>query len=75
MSEPLVMRIMALSINTAKRAGSIIRDVMQKGNLGIVEKVSHYIHLPIVISKIKVCRCRVKMTCKLKLIVRHNVVL
>ncbi|XP_037811705.1 3'(2'),5'-bisphosphate nucleotidase 1 isoform X1 [Lucilia sericata] len=37
-SQPLVMRIMALSINTAKRAGSIIRDVMQKGNLGIVEK-------------------------------------
>lgn len=39
MTQPLVMRIMALSINTAKRAGNIIRDVMQKGNLGIVEKV------------------------------------
>ncbi|XP_055849153.1 3'(2'),5'-bisphosphate nucleotidase 1 [Episyrphus balteatus] len=38
MSSPLVMRIMSLSINTAKRAGTIIRDVMQKGNLGIVEK-------------------------------------
>lgn len=38
MSSPLVMKIMALSINTAKRAGTIIRDVMQKGNLGIVEK-------------------------------------
>lgn len=39
MSQPTIMRLMALSINTAKRAGSIIRDVMQKGNLGIVEKV------------------------------------
>lgn len=38
MSSPLVMRIMSLSINTAKRAGTIIRDVMAKGNLGIVEK-------------------------------------
>lgn len=39
MSHPLIMRIMALSINTAKRAGVIIRDVMQMGNLGIVDKV------------------------------------
>ncbi|CAD6993266.1 unnamed protein product [Ceratitis capitata] len=38
MTTPQVMRIMALSINTAARAGSIIRDVMQRGNLGIVEK-------------------------------------
>ncbi|XP_067619137.1 3'(2'),5'-bisphosphate nucleotidase 1 [Eurosta solidaginis] len=35
---PQMMRIMALSINTAARAGTIIRDVMQRGNLGIVEK-------------------------------------
>lgn len=32
------MRIMAISINTAKRAGGIIRDIMQQGNLNIVEK-------------------------------------
>ncbi|XP_054746841.1 3'(2'),5'-bisphosphate nucleotidase 1 [Anastrepha obliqua] len=38
MTTPQVMRIMALSISTATRAGSIIRDVMQRGNLGIVEK-------------------------------------
>ncbi|XP_011197359.1 3'(2'),5'-bisphosphate nucleotidase 1 [Bactrocera dorsalis] len=38
MTTPKVMRIMALSINTAARAGSIIREVMQRGNLGIVEK-------------------------------------
>ncbi|XP_013117481.1 3'(2'),5'-bisphosphate nucleotidase 1 [Stomoxys calcitrans] len=38
MSQPTLMRLTALSINAAKRAGAIIRDVMQKGNLGIVEK-------------------------------------
>ncbi|XP_075147269.1 3'(2'),5'-bisphosphate nucleotidase 1 [Haematobia irritans] len=38
MSQPKIMRLMALSISTAKRAGGIIRDVMQKGNLGIIEK-------------------------------------
>lgn len=35
---PLIMRIMALSINTAKRAGVIIRDVLKQGDLGIVDK-------------------------------------
>ncbi|KAH8414338.1 hypothetical protein KR215_003419 [Drosophila sulfurigaster] len=35
---PLVMRIMALSISTAKRAGVIIRDVLKQGDLGIVDK-------------------------------------
>lgn len=54
MSQPLVMRIMALSINTAKRAGSIIRDVMQKGNLGIVEKVSKLLHHFLVSYLIKI---------------------
>lgn len=44
MSHPLLLKIMSLSFTTAKRAGSIIRDVMQKGNLGIVEKVGCYIH-------------------------------
>ncbi|KAH8417890.1 hypothetical protein KR222_007784 [Zaprionus bogoriensis] len=37
-TSPLVMRIMALSINTAKRAGVIIRDVLKQGDLGIVDK-------------------------------------
>ncbi|EDV94387.1 3'(2'),5'-bisphosphate nucleotidase 1 [Drosophila grimshawi] len=37
-STPLIMRIMALSINTAKRAGGIIRDVLKQGDLGIVDK-------------------------------------
>jgi len=35
---PLIMRVMALSINTAKRAGVIIRDVLKQGDLGIVDK-------------------------------------
>ncbi|BFF92130.1 3'(2')-5'-bisphosphate nucleotidase 1 [Drosophila madeirensis] len=35
---PVIMRIMASSIQTAKRAGGIIRDVLKKGDLGIVDK-------------------------------------
>lgn len=35
----LIMKIMASSISVANRAGGIIRDVMRKGDLGIVEKV------------------------------------
>uniref|UniRef100_A0A1A9W5P8 3'(2'),5'-bisphosphate nucleotidase 1 n=1 Tax=Glossina brevipalpis TaxID=37001 RepID=A0A1A9W5P8_9MUSC len=38
MAEPLIMRVMALSFNTVKRAGAIIREVMQRGDLNIVEK-------------------------------------
>ncbi|XP_037956144.1 3'(2'),5'-bisphosphate nucleotidase 1-like [Teleopsis dalmanni] len=38
MTVPTIMRVMALSITTANRAGTIIRDVMKKGNLNIVEK-------------------------------------
>lgn len=37
---PLIMRILAASIQVANRAGTIIRDVMHKGELGIVEKVN-----------------------------------
>lgn len=37
-TSPLIMKIMALSINTAKRAGVIIRDVLKQGDLGIVDK-------------------------------------
>ncbi|XP_033167411.1 3'(2'),5'-bisphosphate nucleotidase 1 [Drosophila mauritiana] len=35
---PVIMRVMASSISTAKRAGGIIRDVLKKGDLGIVDK-------------------------------------
>lgn len=47
MTTPKVMRIMALSINTAIRAGSIIREVMHRGNLGIVEKEVLALHIHI----------------------------
>lgn len=36
---PAVMRILASSIVVANRAGEIIRDVMSKGELGIIDKV------------------------------------
>lgn len=38
-ASPLAMRIIASSILIANRAGNIIRDVMNNGELGIVEKV------------------------------------
>ncbi|XP_049548507.1 3'(2'),5'-bisphosphate nucleotidase 1 [Anopheles darlingi] len=37
-SAPLVMRVVGSSIKIAQRAGKIIRDVMCRGDLGIVEK-------------------------------------
>lgn len=40
-SAPLLMRILSSSITAANRAGEIIRDVMNKGELGIVNKVNH----------------------------------
>lgn len=36
----LIMRILAASIQVANRAGTIVRDVMNTGELGIVEKVN-----------------------------------
>lgn len=38
-ASPLAMRIIASSILIANRAGTIIRDVMNNGELGIIEKV------------------------------------
>uniref|UniRef100_A0A0B7AE85 3'(2'),5'-bisphosphate nucleotidase 1 n=1 Tax=Arion vulgaris TaxID=1028688 RepID=A0A0B7AE85_9EUPU len=35
---PLVMRILAASVSVSHKAGSIIRDILKTGNLGIVEK-------------------------------------
>ncbi|XP_026746789.1 3'(2'),5'-bisphosphate nucleotidase 1-like isoform X2 [Trichoplusia ni] len=37
-SVPLVVRLLASSVSVASRAGKIVRDVMSKGELGIVEK-------------------------------------
>lgn len=40
MSHPLVLRLLAASVNVTSRAGAIIRDILSKGDLGIIEKVS-----------------------------------
>lgn len=37
---PLILRLLASSVTTANRAGKIIRDIMSKGDLGIVDKVN-----------------------------------
>ncbi|XP_059488072.1 3'(2'),5'-bisphosphate nucleotidase 1 [Neocloeon triangulifer] len=37
-SAPLILRIVASSVSAANQAGKIIRDVMSKGELGIVDK-------------------------------------
>ncbi|CAG9838162.1 unnamed protein product [Diabrotica balteata] len=37
-SVPLILRLLASSVSTARRAGSIIKDVMEKGELGIIHK-------------------------------------
>ena len=38
-TSPLVLRVLAASVNVAKRSGTIIRKVLSSGDLGIVEKV------------------------------------
>lgn len=38
MSHSLLMKVISSSITSANRAGLIIRDVMKKGELGIVDK-------------------------------------
>ncbi|XP_070180961.1 3'(2'),5'-bisphosphate nucleotidase 1-like isoform X1 [Littorina saxatilis] len=37
-TSPLLMRILAASVSVSNRAATIIRDIMKKGELGIVEK-------------------------------------
>lgn len=38
-SHPFILRLLASSVVAAGRAGKIIRDVMSRGELGIIEKV------------------------------------
>lgn len=38
---PLIMRLVALSINSSKKAGEIIRGVMSSKQLNIIEKVGN----------------------------------
>lgn len=41
-SAPLLSRVVGYSVAIANNAGKIIRDIMKKGELGIIEKeVSH----------------------------------
>ncbi|CAK1550508.1 unnamed protein product [Leptosia nina] len=35
---PLIVRLLASSVSVANRAGKIVRDIMSKGELGIIEK-------------------------------------
>ncbi|XP_052756706.1 3'(2'),5'-bisphosphate nucleotidase 1 isoform X2 [Galleria mellonella] len=37
-SVPLIVRLLSSSVSVANRAGKIVRDVMSKGELGIIEK-------------------------------------
>lgn len=39
----LVCKLLASSISISHKAGKIIRDVMQKGDLGIIVKVNKFI--------------------------------
>jgi len=38
----LICKLLATSVSVANRAGKIIRDVMDNGNLGIISKVNIY---------------------------------
>ena len=38
---PLLLKLVALSVRIADRAGTVVRNVMSGGNLGIVDKVSN----------------------------------
>lgn len=52
MSHSLLMKVISSSITSATRAGLIIRDVMKKGELGIVDKVRKLISISL-ISRLK----------------------
>lgn len=40
-AHPLILRLIASSIPVANQAGKIIRDIMKKGELNIVDKVMY----------------------------------
>lgn len=39
MSVPTLMRIVSASVSVANKAGSIVKGVLSRGNLGIIDKV------------------------------------
>lgn len=52
---PLLMRILSSSITVANRAGEIIRDIMRKGELGIIDKVFIFKNIPTISKNKKIC--------------------
>ena len=40
MPAPVILRLVSSSVCIAQRAGKLIRDILKKGDLGIVEKAS-----------------------------------
>lgn len=57
-SGSLILRLLASSVRVADRAGNIVRDIMSKGDLGIVDKVKtvqHYSKLRRFHSKFLTC--------------------
>lgn len=50
---PLILRIVSASVAIANRAGNIIREIMKKGELGIVEKVISIFFIIVRVSLLK----------------------
>ena len=48
--EPLITRLVATSVSIAHRAGRIVRDILSKGDLGIVEKVDVFIVMTVILA-------------------------
>lgn len=42
---PILSNIIASSVKLSEKAGTIIRDILKKGELGIVEKVKDFVLL------------------------------
>ena len=42
---PLLLRVVASSVTITHRVGNLVRDIMSKGELGIIDKVCAQSHL------------------------------
>lgn len=40
-NSPFILRLVSCSVAAANKAGNIIRNVLQNGDLGVVDKVRH----------------------------------
>lgn len=45
----LICRLLASSVSVARKAGQIIRDIKQKGDLQIIDKVNIFTHCFVVL--------------------------